>query len=94
MSRNVPHVEEHVQPTDPNAILTRDEVARWLKVKPRQVERFGVPCLDLGRRTKRYLVKDVLEWLQAKRLEAGRPRQRRGDRDALSVPKPGPDVSS
>ena len=60
-----------MQPIDPHAILTRDEVAGWLKVRPRQVERLGIPCLDLGRRTKRYLAKDVLEWLQAKRVEAG-----------------------
>jgi len=74
-----------MQPTDPNGILTRDEVAQWLKVRPRQVERLGVPCLDLGRKTKRYVVKDLLEWLQAKRLEAGRPQQRRRDREALSL---------
>src|SRR5438309_1825137 len=51
-------------------ILTRDEVAAWLKVKPRQVERLRVPCLDLGVKTKRYLRSDVEAWLQAKR--AGR----------------------
>jgi len=50
-----------------NAILTRDEVAAWLKVRPRQVERLGIPCLDLGRKTKRYVAEDVLVWLQAKR---------------------------
>src|SRR5438128_1517387 len=30
-----------MQPIDPHAILTRDEVAGWLKVRPRQVERLG-----------------------------------------------------
>jgi len=54
-------------PTASDAILTRDEVAAWLKVKPRQVERLGVPCLDLGRKTKRYVTKDVLAWLEAQR---------------------------
>ena len=54
-------------PPSPDAILTRDEVAAWLKVQPRQVERLGVPCLDLGRKTKRYLAKDVLAWLEAQR---------------------------
>jgi len=54
-------------PPAPDAILTRDEVAAWLKIKPRQVERLGVPCIDLGRKTKRYLPKDVLAWLDAKR---------------------------
>lgn len=52
---------------EPEAILTRDEVAAWLKVRPRQVERLGVPCLDLGRKTKRYLGRDVLAWLEARR---------------------------
>src|SRR5712691_8565874 len=54
-------------PPAPDAILTRDEVSAWLKVKPRQVERLGVPCLDLGRKTKRYLAKDVLAWLEVQR---------------------------
>jgi hypothetical protein len=50
-----------------DAILTRSEVSAWLKIKPRQVERLGIPCLDLGRKTKRYLGKDVLAWLEAQR---------------------------
>ena len=50
-------------PPAPDDILTRDEVASWLKVRPRQVERLGVPVLDLGRKTKRYLARDVLTWL-------------------------------
>jgi hypothetical protein len=55
----------------PDAILTRDEVASWLKLRRRQVERLGVPCLDLGRKTKRYLGRDVLAWLeQRRRLDA------------------------
>lgn len=53
----------------PESILTRAEVAAWLKVKPRQVERLGVPHLDLGRKTKRYVARDVLAWLEAKRRE-------------------------
>ena len=54
-------------PPEPDAILTRGDVAAWLKIKPRQVERLGVPCLDLGRKTKRYLAKDVVDWLEARR---------------------------
>ncbi len=56
----------HVPPA-PDAILTRAEVAAWLKIKPRQVKRLRVPCLDLGRKTKRYLGRDVLSWLDAQR---------------------------
>jgi hypothetical protein len=54
-------------PPDSKAILTRDEVASWIKVRPRQVERLGVPCLNLGRRTKRYLAEDVFKWLDEQR---------------------------
>lgn len=60
-----------MQPTHSEAILTRDKVAEWLKVKPRQVVRLGIPCIDLGRKTKRYLAKEVLTWLQAKRSARG-----------------------
>ena len=62
-----------MQPAHADAILTRDEVAGWLKLKPRQVERLGIPCIDLGRKTKRYLTQDVIVWLQAKRVEHGPP---------------------
>lgn len=64
-------------PPAPDAILTRDEVAAWLKVRPRQVGRLGIPCLDLGRKTKRYLAKDVLAWLEARRQVPGDPNPRR-----------------
>ena len=50
-----------------DAVMTRDEVARWLKVRPRQVERLGIPCLALGRKTVRYLRSDVLAWLAQQR---------------------------
>ena len=53
--------------SSPGGIMTRDEVAAWLKVAPRQIERLGIPCLDLGKKTKRYLVKDVAAWLETKR---------------------------
>jgi hypothetical protein len=48
-------------------VLTLQEVAAWLKVKPRQVLRLGIPCLDLGHRTKRFLAQDVREWLARRR---------------------------
>ncbi len=53
--------------SSPEGIMTRDEVAAWLKVAPRQIERLGIPCLDLGKKTKRYLVKGVAAWLETKR---------------------------
>jgi len=53
-------------PVHADAILTRDEVAEWLRLRPRQVERLRIPHIDLGRKTKRYIAKDVLAWLQTK----------------------------
>ncbi len=58
----------------PNALLTPDEVATWLHVARRQVQRLGIPWIDLGRKTPRYQVKDVLAWLESRRREDGRPR--------------------
>jgi len=54
-------------PPAPDAILTRDEVAQWLRLRPRQVERLRVPVLNLGSKTKRYLARDVLAWLDTYR---------------------------
>jgi hypothetical protein len=51
-------------------IMTKDEVATWLKVKPRQVERLGIPCLNFGHKTKRYFVDDVVAWLDSLRSVA------------------------
>jgi len=61
-------------PPAPDSILTRDEVASWLKLKPRQVERLGVPVLDLGPKTKRYMARDVLNWLDTRRQTGLDPR--------------------
>ena len=55
-------------------VLTRAEVAAWLRVKPRQVERLGVPCISLGRKTLRYLRADVQAWLEALRPNRRKPR--------------------
>ena len=56
--------------TSHNDIMTRAEVAAFLRIKPRQVERLGVPCLSIGERTKRYLRSDVMAWMKAKRTTA------------------------
>ncbi len=48
-------------------VLTGQQVAEWLQVRPRKLDSLGVPCLDLGHKTKRYLVSDVLGWLEAQR---------------------------
>lgn len=51
-------------PSTEPVVLTRVEVAALLRVKPRQVERLGVPSIPLGRKTVRYLRADVLTWLR------------------------------
>jgi hypothetical protein len=50
-----------------HTIMTRDEVAAWLKVRPRQVERMGIPCIPLGRKTVRYVKEDIVAWLDQQR---------------------------
>src|SRR5437899_1093544 len=55
-----------------DALLTAAEVAKWLEIAPRQVQRLGMPWIDLGRKTPRYQVKDVLAWLETRRREGGR----------------------
>jgi len=55
-------------------VLTRQQVAEWLKVRPRQLDRLGVPCLDLGHKTKRYVKEDVLAWLDEQRHLSSRRR--------------------
>lgn len=54
-----------------DTVMTPKEVAAWLKIKPREVSRLGVPALALGHKTVRYLRADVLEWLKTKRTHAG-----------------------
>ena len=55
-----------------DTLLTRDEVAEWLGISPQQVTRLGIPCIDLGHKTKRYLVRDVLAWLERRHKEGAR----------------------
>ena len=54
-----------------DAVLTATEVADWLKIERRQVQRLGVPWIELGRKTPRYQVKDVLAWLETRRRTGG-----------------------
>lgn len=52
-----------------DVILTPAEVAVWLRLKPRQLERLGVPRKKLGIKTIRYIKADVLAWLAAQKGE-------------------------
>jgi hypothetical protein len=52
-------------------VLTAVEVANWLQIEPRQVARYRIPALRLGRKTIRYLKSDVLAWLETQRSQNG-----------------------
>ena len=48
----------------PEAILTPDQVAEWLQVSRRTVQRLPLPAVTMGHRTVRYLAKEILEYLE------------------------------
>lgn len=48
------------------AVLDINQLADWLGVSKRQAERQHFPCFYLGTRTRRFLVKSVMEFLQRK----------------------------
>jgi hypothetical protein len=50
----------------PETVLTIHQVAEWLQVSPRTIERLGIPCATLGHRTRRYLARHVLEYLEGR----------------------------
>ena len=65
---------------DQFAVMTQKQVAEWLQVRPRQIERLGIPRLNLGHKTKRYMKHDVLAWLETQRQAPSR-----SDRSAAEV---------
>jgi predicted DNA-binding transcriptional regulator AlpA len=60
-------MEERKNAHPPEAILDINEVAEWIGVSPRTVERLDLPCIHLGHRIKRYLGKDVLEYMEERK---------------------------
>lgn len=48
----------------PETVLTIEQVAEWLQTSVRSVERLDIPCIYLGTRTRRYLAKVVLKYLE------------------------------
>jgi hypothetical protein len=49
-------------------VLTTEQVAEWLQVSVRFVERLDIPPVFLGTRTKRFLGKDVLAYLDTRKI--------------------------
>jgi predicted DNA-binding transcriptional regulator AlpA len=54
----------------PETVLTIDEVAAWLGISKRQVERLDIPFSLLGKRTKRYVAAEVLAFLESRKVAA------------------------
>lgn len=51
----------------PEAVLNIAQVAEWLQVSTRTVERLDIPCVFLGARTRRYLAKDILKYMDQRK---------------------------
>ncbi len=51
-------------------ILKKKELAARLKVSPRTIDNLHVPCLDLGYRSKRYVLSKVLKFLEERNSDA------------------------
>ena len=51
-------------------ILLPEQVAAWLCLEKRQLERYGVPRIAVARKTVLYLRSDVLKWLDKRRRTA------------------------
>jgi len=48
---------------EPDSILKPDEVAEWLQVSRRTLQRLRIPAVAVGHRTIRYVAKDVIQYL-------------------------------
>ncbi len=55
-----------------NAVLTPAQLARWLQISERQLERRDdIPWVSLGKRTRRVLVRDMITVLQSRARKNG-----------------------
>jgi hypothetical protein len=55
------------------AVLTAEQLATWLQISPRQVDRLaGIPWVTFGARSRRALVRSVLAWLETQAKNGGR----------------------
>jgi hypothetical protein len=67
--RSVPHVGVANGPTfDLDAMLTPEECAKWLRMKPREfdakVNEGVIPCVRISRKTRRFHPRTVLQKLK------------------------------
>ena len=61
---------ENVRDISSEEILTKKELAAKLKVSTRTIESLHVPCMDLGYRSKRYVLSKVLTFLEERNHDA------------------------
>lgn len=57
-------------PLEPLTVLTHPECAKWLKISERSLDRLRPPSLPLTEGLRRYMVRDVLTWLEQRRAAA------------------------
>ncbi len=50
-----------------SAVLKPEQVMEWLQIGHKVFDLLDIPCIRLGKRTRRYLAKHVLEFLDAQR---------------------------
>lgn len=54
-------------PTDLEPLLTAEQVAHILGVRPKRVYELGIPCVRLSARSLRYRRADVVSWIEGRR---------------------------
>lgn len=64
--RNMAKLRTAVRGYPPEAVLTIQQLADWLGVSRRTVQRLPIPVVRLGHRTLRYRGRDVLDYLERK----------------------------
>jgi len=62
-----PMIRGSLEDLPPGSLLRAEEVARYLGCSARSIERAGVPAITITPRVHRYLVRDVLAWLERRR---------------------------
>lgn len=68
-------MKRRAEPIEPLTVLTHAELAVWLKVSERTVDRLRPPSLPLTNGCRRYLLQDVLEWLKRPELSRAAVRE-------------------
>lgn len=53
-------------------LWTPDETAAWLKVRPAQLARLGIPQFAVTRKMVRYRPEDVQAWLEGFKRDGGK----------------------